>query len=178
MHHLTQDQVKSLLRAIPDPRMRTAMLVTYLHGLRISETLGLRVKDVAGGYLVVQRLKGSKKTAQQLFSAQDPEMDEAGQIEDLITRCRLEPEDRLFLYNRNWYNRALIEAGQKAGIPRHLCHPHVLKHSIAMRMVKKIGIEELMAYMGHKNLSSTGMYLRVTDAQASRAVLAALEENK
>lgn len=179
MHHLTQDQVKSLLHAIPDPRHRTAFLVTYLHGLRISETVALRVKDVASGYIIVPRLKGSMKTEHLLYAPSDLTsewMDEAGQIEELITGHHLGPEDRLFPYHRSYLFRVLKTAGEKVGLPSHLCHPHVLKHSIAMRMVKRVGIEELKQYLGHKSLNSTGQYLRVSDAQASKAVMAALDK--
>jgi integrase/recombinase XerD len=184
MHHLTQPQVKALLDAVPDPRHRTAFLVTYLHGLRISETVGLRVRDVASGYIIVPRLKGSMKTEHSLYRPeslrahpqQSDWMDEAGQIEDIIAEHSLGAEDRLFPYHRSYLFRVLKAAGEKAGLPAHLCHPHVLKHSIAMRMVKRVGIEELKQYLGHKSLNSTGQYLRVSDAQASRAVLSALEE--
>lgn len=178
MHHLTQPQVRSLLEAVPDERIRLALLVGYLHGLRVSEIVALTVQDVSGGYIIVPRLKGSNKTEHMLYASKEPWMDEAGQIDDLIAKHNLGPQDRLFPYHRSWLNVAMDRAGKIAGIPEHLCHPHVLKHSIAMHMVKRIGIEELKQYLGHKSLNSTGMYLRVSDAQASKAVLAALEGAK
>jgi integrase len=58
-------------------------------------------------------------------------------------------------------------AGAAAGLPKHKCHPHSLKHSCAMLAIKKIGIESVRQYLGHKSLSSTGAYLRVSDGEAS-----------
>ena len=56
-----------------------------------------------------------------------------------------------------------------------LAHPHSLKHSIARHSIKNgVGIEGLKTYLGHKTLSSTGMYLRIDDTEASAAIVAAL----
>lgn len=177
MHHLTQEQVKSLLRAVPNDRDRTALLVMYAHGLRVSEAISLRVSDVSGGYITVKRLKGSLKTTQLLIAHKDPLLDERTVLGDLIEAYNLGPSDILFPHPRLYYNRLMLKAGTAAGIPKHLCHPHALKHSIAMHMVKRISIDELKQYLGHRSLNSTGQYLRVDDAQASQAVNAVFQED-
>src|SRR6266496_2049971 len=146
MHHLTQNQVKALLTAIPDLRDRTALLVAYLHGLRITEVCGghdrwkredgswkeaiypgIRVKDVDGGYLDVQRLKDSKHTIQPLLGGADPILDERTALDDIIQEYQLGPEDRLFNRGRKHYNRLMLKYGPIAGLPAHLCTPHKLK---------------------------------------------------
>jgi integrase len=182
MHHLTQGQVKDLLRAIPDDRDRAALLVGYLHGLRVSEICALKVRDVADGYITVKRLKGSGKTTQALIAHSDLVLNEQQALEDIITKYRLKPSDSLFgrpgAAGRRYYDRLIKRCGALAGIEQHLQHMHVLKHSIAMHMIKPIGIENLKQYLGHKSLNSTGMYLRVSDAQASQAVAAAMQKEK
>jgi site-specific recombinase XerD len=62
-----------------------------------------------------------------------------------------------------------------AGIPAHKRHPHILKHSIALQTIKTAGIENVRQHLGHKSLSSTGEYLRVSDEEASAAVSKALK---
>ena len=47
---------------------------------------------------------------------------------------------------------------QRGSIPRPLPHPHTLKHSVAMELVKKVGIQDLRQFIRHKSLNSTGMY--------------------
>ena len=69
--------------------------------------------------------------------------------------------------------RLVRRYGAAAALPRHLCHPHTLKHSIAMQSIGKAGIENVRQYLGHKSTSSTGAYLRVGDDAASSAVYAA-----
>jgi hypothetical protein len=44
----------------------------------------------------------------------------------------------------------------------------------AMQTIKAAGIENVRQYLAHKSIASTGAYLRVTDADASSAVTAAV----
>lgn len=196
IHFISHDQVKAMLRATPDLRHRTAMLVTYLHALRASEVCGgpdkvhnkesntyttvdrpgLRFEDVQDGYIVVQRLKGSQKTRQRLLASPDPLLDEVGALAQLIKDYNLKPGDRLFPFHRHTLWTACQKAGLAAGIPKALAHPHILKHSIAMHLVRKIQITELQKFLGHQSLASTGVYTQVNDEQASAAMLNVFRE--
>jgi hypothetical protein len=44
-----------------------------------------------------------------------------------------------------------------------------------MQTIHSAGIENVRQYLGHKSMSSTGAYLRKTDAEASSAVALALK---
>lgn len=151
------------------------MLVSYIHGLRVSEATALRVKDVANGYIIVPRLKGSLKTEQLLYASSDLAFDEVSHLEAVIAQNSLGADDLLFPYHRTYLWKIMKLAALKAGIPSHLAHPHVLKHSIAMFLIKRLGIEETKQYLGHRSLASTGAYLKVSDQQASQAALNALQ---
>lgn len=176
MHHLTRDQVRQLLQAIPSPRHRTAVLVSYTHGLRVSEATALRVKDVANGYIIVPRLKGSLKTEQRLYASSDLVFDEVTHLEAVISQNNLGANDLLFPYHRTYLWKIMKLAALKAGIPSHLAHPHVLKHSIARFMIKRSGIEETRMWLGHRSLASTGEYLILSDEEASAAATRAFRE--
>jgi site-specific recombinase XerC len=61
---------------------------------------------------------------------------------------------------------------KEVGIPKRLAHPHVLKHSAA-HFALKASNNDLVAvqrFLGHKTLSSTGMYLKMGDAEACAKV--------
>lgn len=64
-----------------------------------------------------------------------------------------------------------MEYSKAAGLPRHLQHPHCLKHTIAMHLVGKIGVENLRIWVGHKSLASTGEYAKPSEQDAARAVV-------
>jgi integrase len=176
--HLTRDQIALLLRATPKDRDRLAFLLAYQHGLRVSEMIAITANDAVGGFLHIGRLKGSRNGVHSLIASPEPLWDEPSQVTAVVDTYQLRPDDRLFPCNRDYYEKLMKRIGLPLGIPRQLLHPHALRHSIAMHTVGKIDIHELMRYMGHKSLNSTGQYLRATDAQASAAVVRVLGGTK
>lgn len=151
------------------------ILVAFLHGLRASEVTGLKADNVVDGYLTVQRLKGSLKTSQQIVASDDWIFDERPLIE--FAR-RTPPNQTLFKIGRSQFWRIVRKYARAAGIPAHKAHPHALKHSIAMQTIHSAGVEHVRQHLGHKSLSSTGEYLRVSDDQASAAIRKALESQE
>jgi integrase len=162
------------------------------------ENFACRADRRAGGYIEVRRLKGSLRTVQPLVSHHLRLLDEARAVPRYIGELGKRGADtlvradsrkvrgagkkrapagrgatRLFPISRIQFWRLVRRYGAAAGLPRHLCHPHALKHSIAMQSIARAGIENVRQYLGHKSISSTGAYLRVDDAAASRAVLRA-----
>lgn len=148
------------------------ILVAYSHGLRASEVIALQRDAVKDGHLTVRRLKGSLATVQPLISSPDALLDERS---GLFAFCeKLHGKQRLFPVTRQHFWRLVQRYAQAAGIPARKRHPHALKHTIAMQVIHSAGIENTRQYLGHKSMSSTGAYLKVTDADASAAVASAL----
>ena len=167
MHYLAPAQLSRLLAISRkhDMRVYVAILLGYSHGLRISEIIDLKVSDFADGYLTVQRLKGSYKTVQPLtLNELDdvlPWLQKFGRYERII---QLRQSALGFYFER---------FARLAGIPEHLRHFHVLKHTCG-RAVISSGIEYARQYLGHKSISSTGAYCRVSDAEAAEKCQARL----
>lgn len=175
MQHYSKLQISALLRCARAARERDwlMILVAFLHGLRASELVGIKRDDIASGYLTVQRLKGSLRTVQALFENPDPLFNERAGLEHFIVG--MAGNQRVFNVTRRQFHRIVQKHGKAAGIPAHLCHPHILKHSIAMQTIATAGIENVRQHLGHKSMSSTGEYLKTTDAAAGAAIQRALE---
>ncbi len=167
MHYLSKDELLKLLaQAKSDNEDYWAMiLVGYWHGLRASEIINLCGSQFDGGYLTVQRLKGSLKTTHNLISHPNELLNEKEYFENKIKSVG---SGRLFNVTRFDLNKRVHKYGAKAGIPKHLCHPHILKHTCAKHHVS-MGVEKLRMYVGHKDLGSTGAYLSVSDQEACEA---------
>jgi integrase/recombinase XerD len=148
------------------------ILVAFWHGLRASELIGLKANSIRDGYLTVPRLKGSLKTVQPLISHPDHLFDEKKLLFE-FTRG-MHGNQRIFPVGRLQFWRIVRKHCAAAGIPMHKAHPHALKHTIAMQTIESAGIEHTRQWLGHKSISSTGEYLRVTDAQAGTRVSRAL----
>jgi type 1 fimbriae regulatory protein FimB len=172
MFHLDRAQLKALLAAIPDDRNRLMVLVAFNHGLRVSEVINLKGANIRDGHIKVQRLKGSLKTVQPYVKHPDADLDESEALTQLAATTR--PGERLFAMTRFGADKLIRRAGAKAGLPAHLCHFHVLKHSVAAQSIQQAGVENVRQWLGHKSIASTGAYLRVSDQAAARAILAAL----
>lgn len=178
MEHLTREQLVEVLRQAKIARKRDwiLLLVTFWHGLRASEAVNLTSENFTDGYLTVQRLKGSMRTTQPLIEDADELLNESAAVESWIALHA--PGERLFPISRVQFYRLMRRYGRAAGLPQHLCHPHVLKHTIAMQSIREAGIENVRQYLGHRSISSTGEYLKVSDQAASSAIAEAARRRK
>lgn len=152
--------------AMSHERQRLMIKTTFHHGLRVSEALSLDRLSIRDGFLTVQRLKGSLPTTQRFVAHLDPDLDEAVELTELART--LKPKERLFNITRFGFYKLMHRAGERAGLPHHKCHPHVLKHSTAMQSIKQ-GIEFTRQRLGHVSIGSTGAYLKVSDEAADDA---------
>lgn len=178
MEALSREELLRLLAAAKAKAERDwiLILVTYWHGLRASEAVNLTRANFPDGYLSIQRLKGSKKTTQPLMTHSNPLLDERLALRKFLAESTTPPGDRLFKLSRFQFYRLVRFHGSKAEIPAHKLHPHVLKHSIAMSMIREAGIENTRQYLGHKSGASTMEYLKSSDEEASAAIMRAEEK--
>jgi type 1 fimbriae regulatory protein FimB len=170
MEALSKAQLGAILEAAHAHSERDwlMILVGYLHGLRASEVIGIKADDIKDGHLSVRRLKGSCRTIHPLLRSDEALLDEA---KSLVEYAEKVPRNqRLFPVTRRTFGRIVERHARTAKIPRHLAHPHILKHTIAMQTIQSAGIENVRQYLGHKSMSSTGAYLKVSDAEASTAI--------
>jgi integrase len=177
MKSLTEAQLLSILKRAKEASTRDHLmiLVAYLHGLRVSEVCALTPANIRDGFLTVQRLKGSLKTTQPLIEHDSVLLNERQPLVQWASQ--FQKNERIFAISRDRLAKLFLYYCELAGIPRHLSNFHVLKHSCAMHIIKQAGIENLRQWLGHKSIASSGAYLRVSDEQASAAVLPILGGN-
>ena len=171
MKSLNKDELSRLLQVAKERSLLhyLAILMSFNHGLRVSELTQLRAGQIKDGYLTVQRLKGSLKTVQPLVH---PE----GEVLKILYPS-VDPSERLFKFSARWMQKLMHKYGELAGIPYHKSHPHILKTTCGTLGLKSgMKINEVQTYLGHKSLASTGAYLVVDDDEASEAFGKALGE--
>lgn len=187
---LTREQLDQFLAACDD-RDRAMWLLQVNHGLRISEVLALTPDDFDHGYLLVGRLKGSAVTRQALTAAERP------LVEALIAEREAETRDvlevmkgsrmisggrrggkteatRVILDGRRLFKldpatawRRFQKTATAIGLPKHKRHPHVLKHTCAMLMVRGLApLPAVQKRLGHKSILTTMLYIRMSDTEA------------
>jgi len=145
-------------------RDHAMMLMTYRHGLRVSELIDLRLRDIDldSARIYVRRKKGSLSTHQPI---------EGDELRAL--RAWLRERDRrsdarssyLFLSERGPMTRQAVnylveESGKRAKLRFHV-HPHMLRHSTGYYLANRNYDTRLVQdYLGHKNIAHTVRYTR------------------
>jgi integrase len=183
---LTPEETLAVLRAAKDRGTRdwAMILLAYRHGLRASEVCGLRLTDVdlKDSAVSIQRLKGSMRTVQPLYTHRgQPLLDEVAALRSWLKVRPADGSDYLFTsqkggrLDRTQFFRIFQSVAEAAGLPAGKRHPHVLKHSLASHLIAgNVNLALVKQALGHRSISSTMVYVGTTDAQAAEAVQAAI----
>lgn len=166
---LAQDEVEQLLKAcsVRAPtgiRNRALLTVGYRAGLRVSEALSLRPKDVdlENGVVRVLQAKGGKSRTVGL---------DAGACAivqrwiDTRHKLKLNGAQRLFCTLKGkplstaYVRQMMKRLARRPGIEKRV-HYHGLRHSYAWELSQEgVPVPEIQGLLGHRNLKTTGAYL-------------------
>ena len=168
---LTVEEVQKLLEQ-PNTqtdkgiRDETMLLLLYSTGIRVSELVNLRVKDLnlEVGYLTC-RENGKERTIPLSAETEDSIptfMDSARtrllkgrESEYLFSNCSGSP------MSRQGFWKILKSYSSAAGITKDIT-PHTLRHSFAAHMLKNgADIRNVQKMMGHADIATTQMYMRL-----------------
>jgi site-specific recombinase XerD len=165
---LTEAEMKRFLDAARHSRhgMRddAMMLMAFRHGLRVSELVDMRLKDMdlETSRLYLRRKKGSLSTHQPI------EGDELRALRAWLRLREMRADARspyLFLsergpMTRQAFNYLVAQTGKRAKLRFHV-HPHMLRHSTGYYLANRNHDTRLIQdYLGHKNIAHTVRYTR------------------
>jgi integrase/recombinase XerD len=163
MEYLNRDELVRLFKVArqQNPLHHIALLVGLLHGLRVSETLAIRGRDICDGRVSVKRLKKSRPTLHALRIDSDPLFDES----PLLELAKVSPETELFPWSRQYMDVIVKRYAALAGIHPAKRHYHVFKHSICVLLWQEThDLNAIQDHVGHRCSSSTLIYLRADAA--------------
>jgi site-specific recombinase XerD len=181
---LSTDELLRVLKAAKEHSTRDwcLLLMIYRHGLRASEAAALTPGDIEDGQLTVKRLKGSLKTTQPIVKIPgNPLLDEVKALREWMKVRPTEAGDALFVSRKGghllrWQVLKIFKQhAQTARLPKEKQFVHSLKHSLASHLIEgNASLPMVQRALGHKSLSSTAVYVHVTDQQAAEASRKAL----
>lgn len=141
-------------------------LVLRYTGARLGEVLSIDdEKDIdwRNGEIKIKTLKSRKKRAERIVPVPHIVLQE-------LARYLMEyPEmkGKVFKLDQGNFRRVFYELSRKAGIPGEKAHPHVLRHTRAMEMIKAgIPLTIIQNILGHASLNSTAVYLRFSNQES------------
>ena len=165
--YLTEDEVSDLIKAasgVGRNRLRdaTLILVSYRHGLRVSEANDLRWEQVElkRRLLHVRRIKNGSPSTHPL-----------GKQERKWLRKlrRLYPTARYVFVSElkgpmtpATIQKIVARAGRVAGMPFRV-HPHMLRHACGYKLANDgQDTRAIQAYLGHRNINHTVRYTELS----------------
>jgi integrase/recombinase XerD len=161
---LNRDEVRRLIEAVNDPKLRTLVTLLYAAGLRLGEALRLRVQDVDEERRIIHVRSGKGKKDRIVMLARVA-------ADELRAYRRFErPHHWLFPGPRRdrhlcarTAQRAVSEAAKRAGILKRVT-PHTLRHSFATHLLESgTDLCYIQRLLGHKKISTTEIYTHVAD---------------
>ncbi len=159
---LSVDEVERLINAATMLKHQAFITLLYGTGLRLSEALDLRIKDIDGSRAQLRVCKGKGKKDRYVHLP--PSLLETLRI--YYKACR--PQNYLFngsYVGGRWQNRAAQYAIERAAVAASIIRPvsaHVLRHCYATHHLEAgTSILFVKEQLGHSNLTTTARYLHL-----------------
>ena len=84
-----------------------------------------------------------------------------------------ELKGNLFKLDPSNFRKCFLARCRKAGIPRELSHPHVLRHTRAIELLRAgVPVTVVQQLLGHAFLSTTAVYLRLSGQEVKQVLRA------
>lgn len=169
--YMLNDEVDLFIKAAYSVTPKSGLLfsITLEGGLRISETLAIRVKDIMfeDNKIIIWSLKRSKhKKEYLLFPSRVIRI-----CRTIIKYYSLEQENRIFPYTRQYAWQLFKKICRKAGLSSKYS-PHALRHNHGMVIaeITKGDPVKIAKRLRHSSLAYVGMYTHLTDEMQEEIV--------
>ena len=164
--YLSEEEFALLLRGTLRSRYRwrnaAMLMLTFYHGLRVTELCRLRRQDVdlTHGRIWIQRLKGSLSTEQPLHAEELRTLKRYLKQRGNVQLPWLFLNERGDQFTRSAINYLVGITGVRAGLPFHV-HPHMLRHGCGYALANRgYDLRVIQDYLGHRDPKHTTRYTR------------------
>ena len=163
---INEEQYNQLIDWAKDNSIKAWLIAKVIAGtgVRVSELIGLETKDLDRGYADIIG-KGNKQ--RRIYFPNKL-------VEEIKDKCGKEyvVENR---YGAQMTTRGVSQllknAGEKAGIPKEVMHPHSFRHFFAKQFLKeKNDISLLGDLLGHSDISTAAIYTRLTSEEQKEQI--------
>lgn len=168
--YLDNEEIKRFFDVIKSPRDRLIFSFLYHYGLRVGEACSLKLADL-GAQLVEIKISRSKSGTSRTYSIS---LSDAKLIKKWLKLRQEFPNADgnpfLFITKRSLsgpisqinVQKAHDRYSKLAGIEKSKSHPHVWRHSCAIKILESgKDIFFIKSYLGHKSLQSSLVYLEI-----------------
>ena len=137
-------------------------------GARISEVINVKYEDidfrnVEIRLITLKRHNPKKKGAYRIIPVP---ASLTGEIASYIAQYP-NMKDKALKVDRSNFNKVFKERCQEANIPKELAHPHILRHTRAIELLRAgVPVTIVQDLLGHSALTTTAVYLKMSGQEA------------
>ncbi len=160
---LSRDEIQSILVVIVNEKHNLIVALAYAGGLRVSEIVSLKIKDINLAELTIH-IKGAKGNKDRITILPEKLVKN---IEKLISNKDL--NDFVFASERGGKitertaQKIFENAFKKTGIQKEATF-HSLRHSFATHLLENgVDVRYVQELLGHANIRTTQLYTKVTN---------------
>jgi site-specific recombinase XerD len=159
---LTRQEVINFLSAIDNPKYLAIASTLYGSGVRLSECLNLKIKDLDSENMTITVRDGKGKKDRMTVMPEKL----LSLLRNYYRHCPVKPETYLFPkkndpdtpFSKRHAQTCISEAGKKAGIQKRVA-AHVLRHSFATHLLESgVNLRKIQVMLGHRSLETTSVY--------------------
>lgn len=156
-----RDEIGRILDMVKnEPKKHLLISLLWQTGARVSEILGIRVKDIDfyNKSLRITTLK-QKKRPQRAIPIQGNLL---GLLGAYMASNELKRDGFILDITRQRAHQIVREAVSKAGLDDERAHPHTFRHSFAVfAVLSGVPILVIKSWLGHSNIQNTLIYMQV-----------------
>ena len=182
-NYLTESQLNSLIatfqswyddKTISNAKRRIrgrywlVFLTLRFTGARISEVINIKHEDIdfrnAEIRLITLKRHNPKKQGQYRIVPAPSSL--TSEIANYIVEYP-HMRDKVFKVDRSNFNKVFKERCLEVGIPKELAHPHILRHTRAIELLRAgVPVTIVQDLLGHSALTTTAIYLKISGQEA------------
>ncbi len=165
---LTKYEIKKMLDRIRNPKHKLLVQFLYASGLRVSECVGIKIKDINLDERLGRVIAGKGKKDRNIILSERL-------IKSLQSYLEKRKEKSEYVFSNNnrhlsvrMAQKIVTEAAQKAGIQRRV-YCHAIRSSFATHLLEAgTDIRVIQELLGHSSISTTERYTRVSTEQIKK----------
>ena len=183
IQYLTEAQVNALVHAFqqwydesptrPKRRIRGRYWLTFLvlrfTGARVGEVLKINDKtdiDFRNAEIKLVTLKRHNSRRRNSTRIVPVPASVTSEIATYLAEFP-EQRERVFRLDQGNLRRVFYKRAEDANIPRDLAHPHILRHTRAIELLRAgVPVTIVQDLLGHSALTTTAVYLRISGQEA------------
>lgn len=178
--YLQMEECIQLLNSIDGPNKERdyCLIVIFLNcGVRLSELVGMNMKDIRKDGRIVVRGKGRKERTLYFNEACQDAVSEYQKFKDIFFKGKDYDKNAIFIgatgkrLSKRWVEEIVKRRMEKAGFAGRGISPHKLRHTAATILYQRgTDIRLLKDILGHADLGTTQIYTHVSNEQMKDAM--------